>query len=249
MVSLAASTRSSTDEFCVSRRLQRTIRRAGALLLLIIILFVLYALFSRTAADTTVSSHQPPNYLDSHRSSEKAVKRDLGHIQSASSDGDLTGLHAERDNEEEETRNSGPSEKAANAVEVEVEDMNVNNHVRHFNRQLTQESLTADEDTGDLLMGGDRPGDKGKGVPAPRPKHRTEHKDHETKEHLDMGALAEAIPELVHVPLKDAISGTQLSGWEDDWVAHASYDQGRWGKLPEPKIDFVYLCECIDTCR
>ncbi|EXJ88108.1 hypothetical protein A1O1_05036 [Capronia coronata CBS 617.96] len=60
-------------------------------------------------------------------------------------------------------------------------------------------------------------------------------------DHLSLEEKADSLPEIVHIPFEDAVKDEVLHGWEDDWVAHASYDVKKWGKLAEPKIDFVYL--------
>jgi hypothetical protein len=65
----------------------------------------------------------------------------------------------------------------------------------------------------------------------------------EPLDHLSLEEKADSLPEIVHITLEDAVKDEVLQGWEDDWVAYASYDAKRWGRLEEPKIDFVYLCE------
>lgn len=62
-------------------------------------------------------------------------------------------------------------------------------------------------------------------------------------DHLSLEEKADSLPEIVHITFEDAVKDEVLHGWEDDWVAHASYDAKKWGKLAEPKIDFVYLCK------
>ncbi|KAL2437062.1 hypothetical protein ABEF94_016065 [Exophiala dermatitidis] len=63
----------------------------------------------------------------------------------------------------------------------------------------------------------------------------------EPVDHLSLEEKADNLPEIVHIPFEDAVKDEVLQGWEDDWVAHASYDAKKWGRLAEPKIDFVYL--------
>ncbi|KAL6242503.1 hypothetical protein RBB50_010643 [Rhinocladiella similis] len=63
----------------------------------------------------------------------------------------------------------------------------------------------------------------------------------EPLDHLTLEEKADSLPEVVHIPFEDAVRDEVLQGWEDDWVAHGSYDPSKWGKLEEPKIDFVYL--------
>ena len=65
----------------------------------------------------------------------------------------------------------------------------------------------------------------------------------EPLDHLSLEEKADSLPEIVHIPFEDAVKDEVLHGWEDEWVAHASYDSKKWGKLVEPKIDFVYLCK------
>ncbi len=62
-------------------------------------------------------------------------------------------------------------------------------------------------------------------------------------DHLALEEKAYSLPEIVHIPFEDAVKDEVLQGWEDHWVAHGSYEVKKWGKLAEPKIDFVYLCE------
>jgi hypothetical protein len=52
---------------------------------------------------------------------------------------------------------------------------------------------------------------------------------------------AEGLPDLLHVPFEVSVKDVVLEGWEDDWIAKARYSGP---KLEEPKIDFVYTCEC-----
>ncbi|KIW12645.1 hypothetical protein PV08_09923 [Exophiala spinifera] len=63
----------------------------------------------------------------------------------------------------------------------------------------------------------------------------------EPLDHLTLEEKADSLPEIVHIPFEIAVKDEVLQGWEDDWVAHGSYDPSKWGKLEEPKIDFVYL--------
>jgi hypothetical protein len=64
-------------------------------------------------------------------------------------------------------------------------------------------------------------------------------------DHLTLEEKADSLPEIIHIPFEDAIKDDVLQGWEDQWVAHASYDAKKWGKLEEIKIDFVYLCKSL----
>jgi hypothetical protein len=65
----------------------------------------------------------------------------------------------------------------------------------------------------------------------------------EPPDHLSLEEKADSLPEIVHIPFEDAVKDEVLQGWEDSWVAHATYIAKTWGKLAEPKIDFVYLCK------
>ncbi|KAF2838867.1 hypothetical protein M501DRAFT_934881, partial [Patellaria atrata CBS 101060] len=58
--------------------------------------------------------------------------------------------------------------------------------------------------------------------------------------YLALDEKADGLPDLIHIPFEDAVNDVTYEGWEDDWIAHARYDSKIWGKLPEPKIDFVY---------
>ena len=68
----------------------------------------------------------------------------------------------------------------------------------------------------------------------------------ESQEHLSLEDKAALLPEIVHVTFEDAVRDILLEGWEDEWVADATFDTKKWGNLQEPKIDFVYLCKCSD---
>jgi hypothetical protein len=63
----------------------------------------------------------------------------------------------------------------------------------------------------------------------------------EPEEHLSFEEKGESLPEILHIPFEDAVADMTLAGWEDEWVADASFDVKHWGQLEEPKIDFVYL--------
>jgi hypothetical protein len=63
----------------------------------------------------------------------------------------------------------------------------------------------------------------------------------EPEEHLSLEEKGKALPEILHIPFEDAVAGMKLAGWEDEWVAHASFDVKKFGYLEEPKIDFVCL--------
>lgn len=63
----------------------------------------------------------------------------------------------------------------------------------------------------------------------------------EPEDHLSLEEKGEALPEIQHIPFEDAVSDMNLVGWEDEWIAHASFDVKKWHTLAEPKIDFIYL--------
>jgi hypothetical protein len=63
----------------------------------------------------------------------------------------------------------------------------------------------------------------------------------ESQAHLSLEEKADLLPDIVHIPFEDAVRNVTLDGWEDEWVANAVFDSKKWGKLEEPKIDFVYL--------
>lgn len=58
--------------------------------------------------------------------------------------------------------------------------------------------------------------------------------------HLSLEETGDSLPEVLFIPFEDAIKDMTLQGWEDEWIAHASFNK-KWGTLEEPKIDFVYL--------
>ncbi|RYP89239.1 hypothetical protein DL769_000144 [Monosporascus sp. CRB-8-3] len=60
---------------------------------------------------------------------------------------------------------------------------------------------------------------------------------HESEEQKTLYAT---LPDVIRIPLVEAVSDVELDGWEDDWFAHGRFDVESWGPLEEPKIDFVY---------
>jgi hypothetical protein len=62
-------------------------------------------------------------------------------------------------------------------------------------------------------------------------------------EYAALDEKGESLPDIVHVPFEDTTADVTLQGWEDQWFSDAVFDIGKWGKIPEPKIDFVYTCE------
>jgi hypothetical protein len=63
----------------------------------------------------------------------------------------------------------------------------------------------------------------------------------EPEEHLSFEEKGKSLPEILHIPFEDAVADMTLAGWEDEWVADASFNVKHWGQLEEPKIDFIYL--------
>lgn len=63
-------------------------------------------------------------------------------------------------------------------------------------------------------------------------------------EYQNLKENAEALPDILHLPFQDTVADVVLKGWEDRWISEVTYDVKEWGKLEEPKIDFVYTCKC-----
>jgi hypothetical protein len=74
-----------------------------------------------------------------------------------------------------------------------------------------------------------------------------EDESNESKQHLSLEQRAESLPEYVWVPFEEAVKNEVIHGWEDEWVSTGTYDHEQWGKLEEPKVDFVYLCKILLT--
>lgn len=70
-------------------------------------------------------------------------------------------------------------------------------------------------------------------------------KNGESEQHLDLESRAELQPDLIFIPLEEAVKDEKLAGWEDDWISNAVFEQEKSGALAEPKIDFVYLCTFV----
>jgi len=51
---------------------------------------------------------------------------------------------------------------------------------------------------------------------------------------------AAMLPDVVHIPLAEAVVDTELPTWAAQWIAEGVYDVEQWGNLTEPRIDFVY---------
>lgn len=61
--------------------------------------------------------------------------------------------------------------------------------------------------------------------------------------YADLVRQAQKLPDIVMIPFEVAVSNDVLQGWEYQWVSDARYDLELWGRLKEPKIDFVYTCQ------
>ncbi|KAI0431247.1 hypothetical protein F5Y09DRAFT_355166 [Xylaria sp. FL1042] len=48
------------------------------------------------------------------------------------------------------------------------------------------------------------------------------------------------LPDVIRIPFEEAVKDIELVGWEDEWFSSGNYNKGRFGLLPEPKLDFVY---------
>jgi hypothetical protein len=55
--------------------------------------------------------------------------------------------------------------------------------------------------------------------------------------------LMKQLPEVIRIPLEEAVEDVVLEGWEDEWFSSATYDYDR--KIEEPKLDFVYNCKSL----
>jgi hypothetical protein len=62
-------------------------------------------------------------------------------------------------------------------------------------------------------------------------------------EPFSIDELMKQLPEVVRIPLEQAVEDVELEGWEDDWFSSATYNFDN--KIAEPKLDFVYNCESI----
>jgi hypothetical protein len=62
-------------------------------------------------------------------------------------------------------------------------------------------------------------------------------------EYKALDAMADILPDVVHIPFQESTSDVILQGWEDKWFSAGIFDSSRWGILQEPKIDFIYTCK------
>jgi len=65
----------------------------------------------------------------------------------------------------------------------------------------------------------------------------------EYSEFVALNSMADALPDVIHIPFEDATADVTLTGWEDEWFSKVEYDVEQWGSLSEPKIDFIYSCK------
>lgn len=60
---------------------------------------------------------------------------------------------------------------------------------------------------------------------------------------------AYGLPDLVYIPLEEAVKDDVLHGWEAEWLVNVTYDPQRWGLFQEPRIDFVYTCKLFPPLK
>ena len=232
-----------SHRFCISRKLQRAFRNGALGFLLTSLALAFCLLLSRPTIYEDAFVHPSRRVIEWCVSDQKVAKREVTHDQAAHQVWDT--IRSAHEAEDDEAEISLHSVEVPDTLEAGATEPNVRNPEQHINRHRTQESLPAKNFPGDSLSSDRTAVGDMKVVTQQEAKKKPDAGDRETQEHLDVEVLAEAVPEIVHVPLEDVVSGMKLSGWEDDWVAHASYDNGKWGGLSEPKIDFVYLCKCV----
>lgn len=61
-------------------------------------------------------------------------------------------------------------------------------------------------------------------------------------EYMAQDSVADTLPDVVHIPFEESTSDVELQGWEDEWFSDGTFNSEKWGKLKEPKIDFIYTC-------
>ena len=66
-------------------------------------------------------------------------------------------------------------------------------------------------------------------------------------QYIALDEKAELLPEIIHIPFEEAVVDITLEGWEDEWLSDGHYNFKKWGKLKEPKLDYVYTC--WSSCR
>ncbi|RYP41339.1 hypothetical protein DL767_001096 [Monosporascus sp. MG133] len=60
---------------------------------------------------------------------------------------------------------------------------------------------------------------------------------HESEE---QNTFYDTLPDVIRIPLVEAVRDVELDGWEDEWFARGRFEVENWGPLEEPKMDFVY---------
>ncbi|RYP43009.1 hypothetical protein DL770_011892 [Monosporascus sp. CRB-9-2] len=60
------------------------------------------------------------------------------------------------------------------------------------------------------------------------------------REREEQNTFYDTLPDVIRMPLVEAVRDVELDGWEDEWFAHGRFDVETWGPLEEPKMDFVY---------
>lgn len=73
--------------------------------------------------------------------------------------------------------------------------------------------------------------------------HKTSKAFPDHQRYVDLVNKAKTLPDVIMIPFEEALASDVLQGWEYEWVSDGRYDAKLWGKLVEPKIDFVYTCE------
>lgn len=67
----------------------------------------------------------------------------------------------------------------------------------------------------------------------------------EYSRYLNLYTEADYLPDIIHLPFEESVEHVVLKGWEDEWMSEGIYGRDKWGKLEEPKVDFVYTCEAV----
>jgi hypothetical protein len=61
--------------------------------------------------------------------------------------------------------------------------------------------------------------------------------------YAELDEKADALPDIIHIPFEDSTADVVLEGWEDLWFSEAELNVEKYGRITEPKIDFVYTCK------
>jgi len=137
------------------------------------------------------------------------------------------------DNSLADTRNSDADTRDSDADKDEDED----------NAPKQETSKDSERNEGSHVISPDLDSDiQNEGVISLSDQPVKENLETEPDEHLSLEEKASSLPEIVYRPFEDTVKDFVLEEWMDDWVAHASFNPAKRGKLQEPKIDFVYLC-------